>query len=1262
MNSQEHIFMINSSVERTRGNRAINTAVDENYGEILKSGDNTLLRYKIFDGDGEILPLEGLPCEAVIKKGDKVVYRTPAEIDAENIVSFKITEVLPSDRNNPYTIEFIITQDQDTLIFPSDDRINLYIYPSSLSVDSDIIEQTPEAKLNEIVIVAVNDATQEIYDSYNELIDTGVIQENINQKLVASEAEYAPRLTSLEQNDAELTAQLAQIPRADEVFLKQNGININDLDEPTRQTFLEAQGIDVNYVLGEENVKPLNTTFFKRGSNLFNKLTKVDNHYVSESNGELMSTTGYHSSDYILIQPSADYYVNRVSHYAFYDANKNFISGFSVGNQTNGYTFKPPINAKYIRFSYIGDYANTVMLNTGTSSKPYEEYVEVLDYKMTVENFDENTQKTIGNKPDLKLVYGKNLFNKSSVKLNQLLNNKGLTTLSTGWDTSDFIEVPSNTQISISNMRYLCEYDVTGNFINGAFKDGTSNQNPITFTTGKNTKYIRVTFSHSLLNSLQVEIGAEVTGYNPYTNPVLKKTDGASISVDYVESMNLDYKVDFGGKNRFDPDFSVADKTLSPDGSLGDSLGWITSDFIPVEPSRQVAINRARFVMEYDKYKVFVGGTRQDMSPESQSTFNTSPNTAYIRITTHNTNLYNLQIEYGDKSTSFEKAYYSIYYAGKKVYDLKEGGTMQTLDLLSVPDYYKVIDRSKYQIWKRTGNKKLMALHKNIAVTYDRTIAEFAISTNGVNGDYDNKVIFTDVNFPNLIPGSLPEYVLVIPHTRNLTTSQHANDWRMVVISQFGQIYHNFPSRATETDGQSLEGDMLKFDESVIWDLPERKFPSKDKAATNTETYFPGLPDSRYEYRPAINDDNGYGHGGFGKSIEKNGKTYPRFYLPDNNTSQNSFSPMGGFEPDDKITLLGTYRSNAGEGEACRICVFATDDGGRSWYNKYEFTSDDTVQNFTTHIDTSGFATAYPQNLLAISKRTLVLPTETEKEPVDKFTWGTNVVVSNMTRANKCVVTTSTPHGLSSGNVIAFKSNSGSNSDWDWMANDTVSSTSGGNGKLFRVKVLTDKTFEVYEFVHSAQNNLPCRHIHGINRVKDGWIISTGERYPNGWIMYMQMKAADTFYVYRAYQDFPIIRLNSSDEAAQRLIGGTMLDDPDSTMIVAMDDETAPRDPVTMPEGRTETFTRSSTGVFKGKLADIDDLDKFVPIYEATEVSYFFKEKAGTYIWIGQRGEFALSLDKGETWLTENLGEVGQHFYGESNKVVVVDNFIIFIK
>lgn len=43
-----------------------------------------------------------------------------------------------------------------------------------------------------------------------------------------------------------------------DVFLKNNGININDFDEETRRTFLDLQGIDVNYVLGYNAVKSMN--------------------------------------------------------------------------------------------------------------------------------------------------------------------------------------------------------------------------------------------------------------------------------------------------------------------------------------------------------------------------------------------------------------------------------------------------------------------------------------------------------------------------------------------------------------------------------------------------------------------------------------------------------------------------------------------------------------------------------------------------------------------------------------------------------------------------------------------------------------------------------------------------------------------------------------------------------------------------------------------------------------------------------------------
>ena len=582
-------------------------------------------------------------------------------------------------------------------------------------------------------------------------------------------------------------------------------------------------------------------------------------------------------------------------------------------------------------------------------------------------------------------------------------------------------------------------------------------------------------------------------------------------------------------------------------------------------------------------------------------------------------------------------------------------------NLLKLPNYDKIINRQQYQIWKYNSGYKIMAIHDDVAVAYDSKASMIAVSTTGINGLYTSIVAFNATNFPGLISGSTLESILVLPWTRNLTTIQTANKWRMVVITNKGQVYHNYPARDAANDGLEADGDILKFDESVIWDLPERRYPSTNIASTGVETYFPGLPAVCYEYHPAISVDNGYGNGGFGKSITRGSTTYPRFYFPNRNALQNSMSFMSGYEPDDKISLIGTYKSNEGTGAACRICIFATDDAGRSWYNKYEFTSGDEVQNYGNPINTSAFATAYKAGLLKVSKRTLVIPSAENKEPKTKFKWSADITVSDISRAGTAIVTTSEAHGLENGNVIAFKSGSGGDINWDWMKNDTVGTASGGNGKFFRVKVLSATTFELYEFVHSAFNNIPCRHIHHINRVKDGWIIGSGEAYPEGWILYMQMKDADMYNVRRAYDTFPIIRLTSTATSVQRILGANMLDDSESTMIVAMDDEFVHRAPVAMPDGRTETFERNSTGIFRGKLADIDELSRFQPVFETNQVSYFFKKKGGAYIWIGQYGAFAISFD-GITWMEEDIGTLAQHFYGESKKYIAIDNYIIIIK
>ena len=722
---------------------------------------------------------------------------------------------------------------------------------------------------------------------------------------------------------------------------------------------------------------------------------------------------------------------------------------------------------------------------------------------------------------------------------------------------------------------------------------------------------------------------------------------------------NVNFEI--GSKNRFDKSKTTVG-TILDNGSIYSSEGWLTSDFISVEKSKSIAINKCRFVAEYASNKNFIAGTYKNLNPEAQSVFTTNASTAYVRVTTRTSNVDGLQVEYGTAPTSYEKFYLTMYQNGEKVIDLKDSeSTYVSEELLKLPGMYDMqVNRDKYQIYKARGQKDIKAVHGNIAVVASGTAygTVIDISTTGINGNYDKSVVFNNTNFPNLPTGSAISKIMIIPFTRSMTTGQPGNDYRICVITNNGLCYHNYPARATNNDGTVLAGDITRFDESAIWDLPERKYPSLNKTASGTERYMPGLPTERYNYYPAVNNDNGYGNGGWGNYIIKDGVYYPRFYQPGRISSVNSLSSMGGYEPTDKLTLIGTYRTNVAD--AVRICLFATDDGGRSWHVKYEFSKNTNLNS--TAIDTSIISENYIANSFKIVGKHNVMPTAAIKEPTEKFILSNDVIVSSISKGAKTLVTTSSPHGLSTGNVIAFKTNTGSSAGWDWLLNNELTTTSGGNGVLFGVKVTSANSFELYEYVSSAFNNISCRHIHYINRIKSGFLFGTGEEYPEGFLFHAYMPEADTWHVRRAHEHLEITRLTSTPEAPQRLLGAVMYEDVDNTIICAMDTALAPLREIELPDGRLETINVNSTGIYKGRLVDVDDLTLFDISFEAKEPAYFFKEKGDALIFVGQRGEFAISFDKGDNWTTEKLTNVAQHFRGETNKFIVINEFVIVLK
>lgn len=618
--------------------------------------------------------------------------------------------------------------------------------------------------------------------------------------------------------------------------------------------------------------------------------------------------------------------------------------------------------------------------------------------------------------------------------------------------------------------------------------------------------------------------------------------------------------------------------------------------------------------------------------------------------------------------------------------------TVKTVTPFSSTDLVKLFENERSFVYKNTNSRKLVAVLRNYVVWADNS--SIALSLSGFDGTKEIIQLNT-TNFPGLITGSNIERVILLPWTRNATNAFAGYEWRMNVITDRGQVYHNFPSRSTTSDGTAQSNDYKLFDESCVWELPERWTPVKTNTgadatliASGKYRYFPTLPDEAYEMHPPVNTDNGYGNGGFPSVIEKtkqNGTTvkFSRFYFTDRSRGlqSNPLGFMGGFEPHPKLSLIGTYKSNSTSTGSTRMCVFITNDGGRNWFARYEFGAKGELLYSDETKALSADSVFLPRNMVAIGmsasatsglfnlvKRSQYTPNAANKEPekTKKFKYGTPIAVQSITaNAQDIVVTTSIPHGLSDGDIILFEKQSGASSnDWDWIVNAGHTALSAGDGVVFKAQVIDATSLRLMECVYNPHNNLTVRHIHSINRCKDGYTIGTGEMYPEGWILFLSVRESDAYMRLYPWDDLQFTRLNSTITSIQRPLGVIIKHDADNTVYIGVDNEKTELGDVTMPTGRTDTFKRSSNGVWKGKLTDVDSQSAFECVFQSDEVCYFFKEVRGTMIYIGQQGHVGISSDGGNTWSEchLNTGDVSRFGGISTNGEIIVENFIFKAK
>ena len=229
-------------------------------------------------------------------------------------------------------------------------------------ISDEIIEQNE--KLTYLLGEGLNN---EVVNKINDMLKTGVLDELLNNRVFS-----------------QMSRDLAEKPYRTEVFLKKDGININDFDNDTRETFLNAQGISVNYTLTDNSVKynhltPGTPPLFLEGINYFENLlipSLFSEGGLNQDGSINTSNTSNYVSDFIKVTPDTTYYrwyTNPVV-VGYYDENKNHVNRPTISDGVK--SFSIPHNVHYIRYTTDKNTMNKEII----SSKPIAHYHKYRSY------------------------------------------------------------------------------------------------------------------------------------------------------------------------------------------------------------------------------------------------------------------------------------------------------------------------------------------------------------------------------------------------------------------------------------------------------------------------------------------------------------------------------------------------------------------------------------------------------------------------------------------------------------------------------------------------------------------------------------------------------------------------------------------------------------------------------------------------------------------------------------------------------------------
>ena len=208
-------------------------------GNTLKQGDLTLLKYRLFDADGDKLDISGKSATVRLMKNDFTFIAYEKEgltVAPDDTISFNVNKILPGGL---YHLEIIV---DDKYIFPSRaDEGKFNVDKSSLGAELTIIENTGIDAVVKKAVDLINEDPSLIID------EDKLISEIIANTSVGSIEEYYQEYRDAIQEYADLKPKaLSAVSKSEEALTKsQNALNVaNGIDAKATEALSKSNDAD----------------------------------------------------------------------------------------------------------------------------------------------------------------------------------------------------------------------------------------------------------------------------------------------------------------------------------------------------------------------------------------------------------------------------------------------------------------------------------------------------------------------------------------------------------------------------------------------------------------------------------------------------------------------------------------------------------------------------------------------------------------------------------------------------------------------------------------------------------------------------------------------------------------------------------------------------------------------------------------------------------------------------------------------------------